>query len=123
MIQKHAASFGHAWEGLVWAFKTQINYRIHISLIIVSVTAGILLDISPTEWLVVLVLSTLGLSIETINTAIEQLGDAVTQEYNKHIKAAKDVSAGAMLIYSVGAGIGGLIIFIPKIITVILDLI
>lgn len=117
MIRKHAASFGHAWNGIVWAVRTQHNYRIHISLILLSITAGILLGLSPTEWLMILTLSTMGLIIETVNTAIEQLGDAVTREYNEYIKRAKDVSAGAMLIYSVGAATTAIIIFLPKFLT------
>jgi diacylglycerol kinase len=41
--------------------------------------------------------------------------DAVTLEHNEHIKLAKDVSAGAVLISAILAVIIGLIIFIPKI--------
>jgi diacylglycerol kinase len=36
-------------------------------------------------------------------------------ENNEGIKNSKDLSAGAVLLFSIGAFIGGIIIFIPKI--------
>lgn len=53
---------------------------------------------------------------EGINTAIEQLGDAITIENNRLIKNAKDVAAGAVLITAVIAAITGIIIFTPYLI-------
>ena len=57
----------------------------------------------------------IGLAIETINTAVEKLADAVDMNFNEHIKIAKDVSAGAMLFFAMGAFITACIIFLPKI--------
>lgn len=119
MIRKHADSIGHALDGLVWALRTQHNYRAHLLLILVSVVAGFILEIKYHEWLIILSLSMLGLIIETINTAIEKVGDAIDLNYNEHIKIAKDVSAAAMLIYSFGAAVGAAMIFLPKILTLL----
>lgn len=116
MIRKNADSIAHAWNGLVWAIKTQNNYKAHISLIVITLSAGLVLNISYIEWLVIIALSIMGLIIETINTAIERLGDAITLNYNEHIKIAKDVSAGAMLLYASGALLSAIVIFVPKII-------
>jgi diacylglycerol kinase len=115
MFHKHADSIGHAWRGLVWAVKSQHNYRAHIFLIALSMVAGIFLKISYSEWLVILSLSILGLIIETINTSIERLGDAITLNYNENIKIAKDVSAASMLLFAGGASLSASIIFVPKI--------
>lgn len=115
MIKKHADSIGHAWNGLVWAIKTQHNYRAHFSLIFLSLCGGVFLNISYAEWLIIIALSVLGLIIETLNTAIERLGDAITLNFNEHIKIAKDVSAASMLLYALGASVSASVIFIPKI--------
>ncbi len=122
MIRKHADSIGHALDGLVWALRTQHNYRAHFFLILLSVVAGFLLDIKYHEWLIILSLSMLGLIIETINTAIEKVGDAIDLNYNEHIKIAKDVSAAAMLIYSTGAAVGASMIFVPKLLALLTSL-
>jgi len=123
MIRKHADSIGHALNGLQWAIRTQHNYRAHIALILLAVTGGFMFQITYTEWLTILALSVMGLIIETLNTSIEQLGDAIDRNFNDYIKRAKDVSAGAMLIYAIGASIAASIIFIPHIIKLIISLI
>jgi len=58
----------------------------------------------------------MGLTIETINTAIEQTTDAIEQGWRDDIGIAKDVSAGAMLIFSLSASIIACVIFMPKIV-------
>ena len=67
------------------------------------------------EWLTVAVLITVGFSIETVNTAIEATTDAISQDRRPDIKIEKDVSAGAMLLFAIGAFITVCIIFLPKV--------
>lgn len=117
MIKRHADSLGHAMDGLIWAVKTQVNYRIHIFLVVITIIGGFLCRVSYSEWLIIIIFIITGLIIETINTSIEQLGDAIDTNFNKHIKRAKDVSAAAMLLFALGALVVSSIIFIPKIVT------
>jgi diacylglycerol kinase len=98
-MKKHADALGYALNGIFWGLKTQPNYRIHIALSILSIAAGLFLNISYIEWLVLITMIVLGFVIETLNTAIEQLGNAIDLDYNEHIKHAKDSSAGAMLLF------------------------
>src|SRR3989338_455722 len=114
-MTKHFNAIRHALHGIVWGLQTQPNYRVHILFSILSLIAALLLNISYGEWLIILVMIILGFVIETINTAIEQLGDAIDVNHNDHIRRAKDSSAGAMLIFSCGAVIVAAIIFLPKI--------
>ncbi len=114
MIKKHTISFLHAYEGIIWAIKTQPNYRIHLILSALSLLAGVFLRISGEEFLVIITLITVGLSIETVNTSIEQAADAIDTKWRNDIKIVKDVSAGAMLIFASGAFAVACIIFIPK---------
>lgn len=115
MFRRHSISFKHAFDGLVWSLKTQPNYRIHLFLSFLSIIASFLYKISYYEFLIIIFLITVGLVIETINTGLEQTTDAIDKKIREDIKIAKDVSAAAMLIYSIGASIIALIIFIPKI--------
>lgn len=118
-MKKHADAIQNAWNGIVWGVHTQTNYKIHIIFSLLVVLAGIILEISYAEWLVLVVTMFLGFVIETINTSIEQLGDAIDKNYNESIKNAKDSSAGAMLLFSIGAIVIAAIIFLPKIIELI----
>jgi diacylglycerol kinase len=117
MIRKHTISFKHAFEGLVGAFSTQPNYRIHLVLSLLSILAGSYLRISSIEFIIIGLLITVGLVIETINTAIEETCDAIDITIRPDIKVAKDAAAAAMLIFAIGASVLAACIFIPHIIS------
>jgi len=119
MLKKHTISISHAFEGMVWAFKTQANYRIHFLLSVLALLASWFLHISYYEFLLILSLVVIGMMVEAINTAIELTTDAIDKEWREDIKFAKDVSAAAMLIFSFGALIIAGIIFVPKILTLL----
>lgn len=114
LIHRHGVSFKNAFSGLFWALSTQPNYRVHFILSIFSVFAGIYFWISYYEWLIIFLLITVGLVIETLNTALESTNDAITREIRPEIKIAKDVAAAAMLIFAVGSSIIAFFIFFPK---------
>jgi len=115
MLKRHTISFKNAFAGLVWAVKTQPNFRIHFFLSALSIAGGFLFKISYFEFILIIILIFIGLTIETINTGIEQTTDAIDQNWREDIKIAKDVSAAAMLFFSIGAFITAAIIFIPRI--------
>lgn len=114
-LRKHTISFRNALNGVMFCLKTQPNYQIHLFFAIISLLAGMILKISYYEYFMVIFLITVGLVIETINTAIEQATDAIDTKWREDIGHAKDIAAGAMLIFAIGATIISGIIFIPKI--------
>lgn len=114
-LHKHTISFKHAFEGIFWALRTQPNYQIHLTLSFIALAAAYYYRVTYNEFLTLIVLIFLGLSIETVNTSVEKLADAVDMNYNEHIKVAKDLGAGAMLFFAFGALITASIIFLPKI--------
>ncbi len=115
MIRRHTISLKNAWNGLKWALATQPNYRIHLILSVMAIAGGFLLGISYFEFLVIALLITIGISVETVNTAIEETTDAIDTSKRPDIGLAKDVAAGAMLAIAIGSLIIAGIIFIPKI--------
>ena len=108
-------SFKYAFSGIRLAFKTEKNMKIYLSIIILIIMLGIILNISVIEWVLCVFAIGLVVSTEMINTSIEVLTDVVMPERNHRAKIVKDVAAGAVLIASIAAGIIGLIIFIPRI--------
>lgn len=116
MLRKHTISFKHAFDGLVAALSTQPNYRIHLFLSILSIGGGVFFHIRYEEFLTIGLLITLGLVIETVNTAIEETCDAIDEAIRPDIKIAKDTAAAAMLIFAFGSVIIAGFIFVPRII-------
>lgn len=110
----HTISFRHAWDGLIYAIRTQPNFIIHLVISTLVITAGVLFALSPIEWIILSFTISLGLVIELINTSIESVVDLITDHYHPLAKIAKDTSAAAMLVYALGSIIIASLIFLPK---------
>lgn len=113
-LKKRSKSALYALNGLRVLFLEEHNSRIHIAIVIVVVTAGFLLKISNTEWLVICILIALVFSLEIINSAIENICDYISPQWNEVIKKVKDLAAAAVFVSSVMSVICGAIIFLPK---------
>lgn len=108
-------SFSYATQGLIVAIMHERNLRIHIGISIITVVLGLYLNISTIEWLFVVFAIGGMISLELMNTALERIVDLVTSEYHPLAKQAKDISAGAVFVYSILSVVVGLIIFLPKV--------
>lgn len=116
-IGKLINSFGYAFSGICRLFKSESNAAIHLLATLCALTAGILLQISNTEWCVILIVIALVWASEAFNTALEKMTDHLFTEYHETARFVKDVAAGAVLVCAMAAFICGLIIFLPKIIS------
>lgn len=108
-------SFGFAARGILDLFQHHQNAQIHLGVSIIVVIFGFLLDISPIEWIALVVCMALVIALEGINSAIEYLTDLVSPNHHPLAGKAKDIAAGAVLWAVMGAIIVGGIIFFPKI--------
>jgi undecaprenol kinase/diacylglycerol kinase (ATP) len=107
-------SFGHAWHGIRYCFTTQLNFRIHLVVLLIVILLGAIVKLSATEWLIITGFAALVLTLEVVNTAIEYLCDTITRDIHPVIKTVKDISAAAVLIAVAGSVVSGAIIFFPK---------
>lgn len=115
-------SFKYAFSGIVTAFKSEKNMKIHFTMMMLVIIFGILLKISLNEWLVCIMLFCMVIGSEMINTAVENVVNLAMPTKNEVAKNAKDISAGTVLVFAIGSAIIGLIIFIPKIINILVNL-
>ena len=69
---------------------------------------------SPIEWISVLICSGTLMALEMINTSIEKICDMIDSTQNSQIKVIKDISSGAVLMFTIFTFFIGCIIFIPK---------
>lgn len=115
-MKKLIKSIGFAFEGILYLCKKERNFKIQSVMAILTVGFGFWLNISFTEWILVVLCITLVFAAEAFNTAIEKLCDALHPDISPKIKVVKDLSAASALLISIGVVIGGLIIFVPKLI-------
>lgn len=113
LLRQHTISFKHAFDGVMWALKTQPNFRVHLTISFLVLFFAWFFRVTSTEWMILVFAIVLGLSTEMVNTAIEAMTDLITKDYRVEAKIAKDVSAGMMLMTAIGTAIVGLIIFVP----------
>lgn len=115
-------SFKYAFEGVVTAYKTEQNLRIHTVIAIIVIILGFVFQINNLKWFICLILIGLVLMAEFFNTAIENIVNMITTEVNPYAKKAKDMASSGVLAMAVISAIIGLILFIPEIIEFIGDL-
>ncbi|MDO4870478.1 MAG: diacylglycerol kinase family protein [Candidatus Saccharibacteria bacterium] len=108
-------SFGYAINGLQILTSEEQNYIVHLIATAIVIILGFYYRISGLEWTMVILSIQIVLALETINTAIENTVDFVSQERSEIIKRIKDLSAASVLMAAMAALIIGLIIFLPKI--------
>lgn len=109
-------SFGYAVAGVQSCVMKEANFKIHIAVAILVTIAGFYFNIAKIEWMVLALCFGFVISMELVNTAIEQLCNFIHVGHSPVIKIIKDVAAGAVLVSAIAATACGLIIFLPKII-------
>ena len=111
-------SFTYAFKGIGYVIKHERNFRIHLSCIIYMFSILTLTDwfkLTRTDYAVLLVVSALVLSLEIVNTAVENSVNLASKEYTEYGRIAKDAAAGAVLIAAIFAVLTGIaILFQPE---------
>lgn len=114
-LVKSIKSFLYAYNGLRILLREENNSRIHFVGGAAAITFAIIFDLNVYEWTAIIFSIGLVITIEIINTAIENIADFISPEKNEKVKKIKDLSAAAVLISAGTAFAIGLIVFIPKI--------
>lgn len=108
-------SVGFALRGALLLIRTEASIKVQVFIALVMTAAGFYFDISSTEWCIQILTIAVIMGIEGLNTGIEKVSDYIQPEFDKKIGFIKDISAGAVMIVSIGATIIGGIIYLPKI--------
>ncbi|SKB63809.1 diacylglycerol kinase (ATP) [Parapedobacter luteus] len=106
--------FAHAWNGITATYRTERNFKIHLTFSLAAIALGIGMHLSASDWCWITLCIALVFVAELINTAIESVVNLVSPAYHPLAKKAKDAAAGAVLIAAVFSLVVGGIIFLPK---------
>ena len=117
-MQSFIKSFFYALSGVCYSWIMGRNFRIQLVLGVVAFSLCFAFRVERWEWIVVSILTGGVLALETLNSAVETLCNHITLEQDPSIKKIKDLSAGAVLIFSFFALVIGCLIFIPRIILI-----
>jgi len=107
-------SFGYAFEGVAYIFRTQRNARIEFAIALAAVALAFWLGLTTPEWAVLAITIALVLALEWINTSLELAVSLASPERNPSAKAAKDVAAACVLLGAIFSVVVGLLLFLPR---------
>lgn len=107
-------AFNSAFEGLIYAVRSQRNMKIHTIATILVLVASLVFRLNLMEVLMVFVAIALVVIAELFNTAIETVVDLHTQKTHPLAAIAKNVSAAAVLVAAFLAVILGFLVLYPK---------
>lgn len=108
---KFWASFHYALAGIVYAVRTQPNFRVQLVIAALALIATLLLRLDRAYVIEIILAIALVLALELINTAIESIVDLMIEMHHPLAKKAKDAAAGAVFVGTVGAVIVGYLAF------------
>ncbi|KAA9007758.1 diacylglycerol kinase family protein [Paenibacillus spiritus] len=110
-MKRFLHSFRYAAQGIVQAYRSEQNMRVHSVVAVVVLAAAAFFRVPGRDVMLLLLAVTLVLSAELLNTAIEAAVDLASPEIHPLAKAAKDTAAGAVLLTALFAVAAGIYVF------------
>ena len=114
LFSREADSFACAFRGIAALLRGEVHARFHLVATVAVLVLGWWCEITPGEWLAVILAIGLVWVAEALNTAIEYVADLAHPDEHPEVKRLKDLAAAAVLLASVTALIVGLLIFLPR---------
>src|SRR5688572_26028128 len=113
-LRRFLRSFGWPIRGLLVDFRWKQIARFQFGIAMIALLVAALLGFDRIEWCILILTIGLVLALEAANSAIESVVDLASPEHSELARRAKDVAAGAVLIATIVALVVGLILFLPK---------
>lgn len=110
-------SFRCAFTGFRDVLDGGRNAKIHLGIATAVIIAALWLDLSRTDWAILLLTIGAVFSAEAANTAIESVVDLVSPEHHELARRAKDCAAAAVLALVIAAVVVGLVILGPPLVS------
>ena len=109
-------------NGLKNFFRYERSALVYLIASAFTLGAGIILQMSMMEWIMIFFVLLTMLASELLNTAIEAICDLVSPEYNPFVKIAKDSGSAATGVLAILWAIMILMIYFPKVIEILKNL-
>ena len=106
-------SFGHAFQGWLYALRTQRNAWLEVAIAVSVFAVAFWLRLDAFTWAIIVLITALVFAAELFNTAVEVIVDLVSPQEHPLAKVAKDVAAAAVLVTACGAVVIGVLLLGP----------
>lgn len=112
-------SFKNAKNGVLSAFESERNIRIHFVFAVLVILLGVLFKVSRVEFALLIIVIGFVIVAELFNSSIETLADMVVPVYHPVVKKVKDIAAAGVLLSAATAVVVGYFVFWEKVIKLI----
>lgn len=116
--KRQVHSYRYAAKGVKYTLSTQVNIWVHLLIAVVVLVLAYFLHFTPNQFMILIVIIGFVIVAELYNTAIEEMTNLLSPEFNPQAGVVKDIAAGAVLVAALTAAIVGSWLFIPAIIHV-----
>ena len=110
--------FAEAFFGVAQAIREQSSFQVHLPAGVIVLVLAAILRCTPLEWCLLVTCIAGVFAAEIFNSSLETLFHALDDATKNRMRGCLDQAAAAVLIISIGALVIGLIIFVPKLLTV-----
>jgi diacylglycerol kinase (ATP) len=114
-----AAKFRDAFRGVAMAVRRSSSFAVHLLVAALVIAAAAALDLERLEWCILSGCIAAVLAAETLNSALESLARAVSDQYHPRLRDALDMGSGAVLLAAIGAAVLGAMIFLPRLLALL----
>ncbi len=118
-FKKLLNSFKFALKGISYVFKNEQNFRIQVFIGILVLIFIVLLPVEKWQIIILLLMITMVLVLEIINTIFEKIVDLLKPRLHSYVEIIKDMMSAAVLLAYLVASIIGLLIFVPYLLDLI----
>lgn len=109
-LKKYRDKFRYAFAGLFDGARHDRSIQNQLLIAILVVVVCCFLPLTTMEWMLIIVMIGLVITMEYLNSAIEQIVDVICPTYDIRAKKIKDYAAAAVLVISICAAIVGIFI-------------
>lgn len=110
-VRSFLRSFVYALNGLRVAIKEERNMRFHLCMLVYVLLFSLFYSFAVAEYVLLLLLSALVISLELVNSALERAVSRPLPERYVTAGVVKDMAAGAVLVASIAAAVCGVLLF------------
>jgi diacylglycerol kinase (ATP) len=114
-LKKFADAFGGIAAGAIG----ESSFYVHVPVAIAVAALGWYLQVTRIEACLLALCITIVISAELMNSALERLARAMTDEYSDEVRIGLNIASGAVLCVAIGAAIVGAIIFVPRLVALL----
>ena len=104
-LKKYVRKFYYAFSGLFHGITHDASIALQCILGIIALAVFAFFDLTVPEWIVVIILIALVITLEFVNSAVEHVVDFISPNYHPQAKIIKDYMAAAVLVVSIAAGV------------------